>query len=1128
MKLIELAVRRPVAVLSIVLMVLLLGSLAITAIPIQLTPDVRKPLIIVQTLWSGASPTEIERQIIIPQEEKLKGLEGLERMESRARRGRGTISLEFSVDSDRNRSILLINNRLQQVTGLPDEADEPLLRTRDTDDNPIAWFSIKKLPGNNRSIRSYGDFLDDVVRDGLERVEGVAAANIYGGNESEIRVIVDPKRLAHYRITVPDLNNALRGTSISVSAGEVDEGKREYRVRTESELNTVERVREVVLRTERDPSTGRVFRVRVGDIAHVEFGHKKRQSRIRNLGSPAIAVNAIRDTGANVVETMAGIKKVVERLNRDILPKEGLVMKQVHDDTVYIKSAVKLVTQNIWVGGTLAAIILLLFLRSFGATAVVSLAIPVSVVGSFVGLAALGRSINVISLAGIAFAVGMVVDAAIVVLENIYRHREKGSSKFEGAVRGAGEVWGAIMASAVTTVVVFAPILVMNLVVGQLFRDIAVALSVAVLLSLIVSITVVPTLANKLLGENTHKIAGTRRIPVIDWFAGIFVRFIGKFTLLVTKNQIAGLLVVVGISGFAALATWFLLPNLNYLPEGNRNFVIAIANPPPGYNLKTLNGMASKVEGSVRRYWAKEGEQPVKCDPWYTRMEFGFEKGWFPFHLRECDIGPPKMGRFWFVARSSYLFMGANALDPTRARELVPIMRRAVFSEPGTFGFARQTSLFGRGFGGSRVIELDITGPELEDLLQVARQGMGILSRIMPKRDGYQIRPKPGLELGAPEVRVVPNLLRLADVGLTARDFALTVDASNDGLRVKEVTRGSKRIDLTLTGPGQANTTQEIGNLPVVTRTGHILPVSALADIDVTEGPMEIRHLERIRTVTLQIRPKNNVALEEAIKMVRNEVMAPLEKGGLPPGVRLTMSGTADELNRTWDAMVINLLIAIAIVYLVMAILYESFVFPLIIMFSVPLATAGGVIGISFLNLPGYMEYFSEYLKLFTFQEGIQSISAFLYEPIGSMHELRETLQKLAVHKLDMLTVLGFVILIGIVVNNAILLVHQTLHHVRKEGLEAAEAIAEATRNRIRPIFMSTMTTVFGMMPLVVVPGAGSELYRGLGAVVLGGLAMSAILTLLIIPPLLSFASPLLRRQRGSMMDEVPVASAAE
>ena len=1061
MKLIELAVRRPVAVLSIVLMSVLLGWLALTTIPIQLTPDVRKPLIIVQTTWRGASPAEIEREIVIPLEEVFKGLEGLERMEARASRNRGQIIMEFNADVDRDKAVVLINNRLTQVSNLPDEAEEPEIRTRDTDDNPIAWFSVRAAPGNLKPIEEYGDFVDDVIRDRLERINGVALVNVYGGSESEIRVVIDPRRLAHYKMAVPDLTNALRGTNVNVSAGEVEEGKRQYTVRTESELTTVARVRDVVLRTVRDPTTGRVSRVTVGDVAHVEFGAKKRDARLRDKGRDAIVVNAVRDTGANVIEIMRDVRKVVAQLNADVLPQAGLVLEQVHDDTLYINAAVDLVTQNIWIGGSLAAVILLLFLRSFGATAVVSLAIPVSVIGSFVALAALGRSINVISLAGIAFAVGMVVDAAIVVLENIYRHRELGRSKYEGAVRGAGEVWGAIMASAVTTVVVFAPILVMNLVVGQLFRDIAIALSVAVLLSLVVSITVVPTLAQRLLGENTHLIADKRRIPVVDWLAKGFVRFVLGFTRIVIGNRAIGAAVVLFVCGAAALSTWWFLPKLSYLPDGNRNLIIAIASPPPGYNLDSLNRIAEKVENATRPMWAEQGE---KIDP----------------------KGPARIERFWFVARTNSTFIGASATDPTRAKELVPVMRRAVFSEPGTFGFVRQTSLFGRGFGGSSVIDLDITGPELEDLLEIAREGVSILNREMPRSEGNQIRPRPGLELGAPEVRVIPNLMRLADVGLTARDLGQTIDVFNDGARVAEVTRGSKRIDLTVKGPeNQVTQTQGIGNLPIVTRTGHILPASSLATIEVTEGPTQILHLERQRTVTLQIRPTDDIPLEEAIDRVKEKVIAPLTKAGLPPGVRLSLSGTADELNKTWEAMQFNLAIAILVVYLVMAILFESFLFPLIIMFSVPLATAGGVIGLSILNI-------------FTFQA------------------------------LDMLTLLGFIILIGTVVNNAILLVHQTLHHVRVEGMEALDAIAEATRNRIRPIFMSTMTSVFGMLPLVLTPGAGSELYRGLGSVVLGGLALSAVLTLLIIPPLLSFMTPLLRREKGAMQYAETVAGAAE
>ena len=770
----------------------------------------------------------------------------------------------------------------------------------------------------------------------------------------------------------------------------------------------------------------------------------------------------MRDTGTNVIEVMKGIRAVVDELNVSVLPAAGIKLEQVYDATDYINSAISLVNQNIWLGGTLAAIILLLFLRSFGATAVISLAIPVSIVGSFVAMAALGRSINVISLAGIAFAVGMVVDAAIVVLENIFPHRQMGRSRYEAAYLGASQVWGAILVSALTTVAVFAPILVMNLVVGQLFRDIAVALSVAVLLSLIVAMTVVPALANRLLSDRISDDANRLPLPVIDPLARAFVRAVTGFTKFVVGNRFAALCTVALVCGVTGIATWLFLPKLSYLPEGNRNLIIGITVPPPGYNLETMTEIARETEDSVRQHW-------------------GSVTG------RESKPGEPvKMDRFWFIARDTRTILAAAAVDPTRAKELIPIMRHVAFREPGTFGFVTQTSLFGRGFGGSNVVDLDITGPDLDQILGIARRAMGAVFAEMPRSEGNQIRPRPGLELGAPEVRVVPNMLRLADNGLTARDLGLTIDAFNDGLRVAEVTLGSRRIDLTLMGPQDRITqTQGIANLPIVTRSGQILPASELADIVVTEGPTEILHLERNRTVSIQIRPAANVPLETAIDVIQNKIIARIKAGGLPPGVHLAVSGTADELSKTWEAMVMNLMVAVIVVYLVMAILFESFIYPLIIMFSVPLATAGGVLGLITLNL-------------FTF------------------------------NPLDMLTLLGFVILIGTVVNNAILLVHQSLFHIRSEAMAVADAINEATRNRIRPIFMSTMTSVCGMLPLVATPGAGSELYRGLGSVVVGGLALSAVLTLLIIPPLLSLVAGLVEGRRATRTSAIPETGAAE
>lgn len=1067
MNIIRTSIERPSAVVSLVLMVVMFGLVALETIPIQLAPDVNKPLITVETVWPGAAPAEVEREITIPQEEELKGINGVSEITSRSLQGKTEIRIEFDIGTDMGRALLLVSNRLDQVSGYPAEADEPTLRTAGAEDSPISWLIISRLDGNTRPIHEFGDFVEDIVKDRIERVEGVGQVNVFGGSEREIEIVISPSRLAQYGLTVSDTLAILRRSNAAISAGDVDEGKRRYIVRTEGELNTVETIRNVVLRSVRDETTGRLSRVTVGDIANVQFAYKDPLAKIRFLGEEAIAFNAQRETGANVIETMEGIREAVKELNASVIPREGLRLRQVYDETVYINSSVSLVQQNIIVGGSLAIIMLLLFLRSWRATLIISIAIPVSVIGSFVAMAVLGRSLNVISLAGLAFAVGMVVDAAIVVLENIYRLREQGKPVHVAAYEGARQVWGAVFVSALTTVMVFIPILIMELEVGQLFRDIAVAISVSVLLSLIVSITVLPALANWLLGKKKSKsdISSVNtspphdaqtsqaiqrvKLPVIDYFASGFVQIILGFTKLVTRSKLIALSVVLVTSISALFFATTFLPKLEYLPEGNRNLMFGVVIPPPGYNLETTTQIAKRIESEIRHLWADETGPESKPGE------------------------PPKMQRFFFVATPERTFLGAAAIDPLRAAELKDVLAKPVFKEPGTFALINQLSLFGRGFGGGRKVELDIKGNELEEILAVALRATSKIGVLFPRQEGHQFRPVPGLELGAPEVRVTPNRLKLADTGITAQELGQTIDTFNDGLRVTEVTVGNSRMDLMLKGATtEINTTQGIDNLPVVTRSGEIIPVTSVATVEITAGPTEIRHKERIRAVTLEIVPSPGLALEEAIQIIQEQVIAPIEQEGVPAGIKLRLAGTADKLTQTWNAMVLDLLIALIIVYLVMAILFESFVYPLIILLAVPLAAAGGVAGLAALNL-------------------------YILQP------------------LDMLTLLGFVILIGIVVNNAILLVHQTLYHVRDEGMTVDTAILEATRNRIRPIFMSTLTSVFGMLPLVLFPGAGSELYRGLGSVVVGGLSLSALLTLVIVPPMLSlFVGPLEERSR--------------
>ncbi len=1052
MNLIRLSIERPIAVIAAVLMVVLFGLVALGTIPIQLAPDVNRPVITVETSWFGAAPAEVEREIVNRQEEQMAGLQGLVRILGRAEQGRARVELEFEVGTNMDRALLLVANRLDRVTGYPDETEQPTLDPAGAEDSPIAWFIVTRAEGNARPIHEFGDFLEDVVKDRIERVPGVSRVNIFGGTEREVHITVLPQLLARYGLTVTQVVGALRAANAAVSAGDVDEGKRRYVVRTEGELSTLEAIRSVVLRSFDDPQSGRVARVTVGDIAEVSFGYKKPAAAIRMLGNPSIAFNAVRQSGANVIETMAGIRTAVAELNRNLMPGAGLVLRQVYDETVYIDSAIDLVQQNIWIGGTLAALVLLLFLRSVRATLVVSIAIPVSIVGAFVAMAALGRSINVISLAGLAFAVGMVVDAAIVVLENIYRLREQGRSAFQAAYEGASQVWGAVLVSALTTVMVFVPVLVLELEVGQLFRDIAVAISVAVLLSLFASITVIPALAERVFrgrdalgGQSITRL----RLPGLDDLAGAFVRLILAYVRAVLRSRMLALAVVAAITVSAGVGALRFLPKLEYLPEGNRNLVFGIIIPPPGYNLATMTEIAEGIESAIKPHWASlTGPESAPGEP-------------------------PKIERFFFVATRASTFLGAQAVEPQRASELIPVLRRPVFREPGTFGFINQPSIFGRGIGAGRKVDLDISGDDLETVLDVALRAVGKVVSVLPREDGNQLRPNPGLELGAPEVRIVPDRTRLADNGVSVRELGDTVDAFNDGLRVAEVTLGGRRTDLTLRGPRDAiRETQGIANLPVVTQSGRIIPASSLARVILTSGPTELRHVERARTVTLEIRPAPGIALEAALDTLREQVIEALHAEGLPNGIKLRLSGTADQLNQTWAAMQVQLALALVIVYLVMAVLFESFLYPLIILLAVPVAAAGGVAGLAVLN-------------------------AFSFQP------------------LDMLTLLGFVILIGIVVNNAILLVHQTLHHVRTDAMAPATAILTATQNRVRPIFMSTLTSICGMLPLVLFPGAGSELYRGLGSVVVGGLALSALLTLVLIPPMLSILLASLRPQRG-------------
>jgi len=1068
MQIIQTAIKLPVTVTVGVLLVALFGFVSLLYVPVQLTPTVEKPEIRITTVWPGASPEEVERDIIQEQEDQLKGLENLEEMKSESADGMGEILLKFQIGTDINGALVRVANRLDQVPDYPADVEQPVISTSGQTENAIAWLVLQRASDTAPPLYTLKRFAEDYIKARLERVEGVAQSNVYGGRERQLRVIFDPEKMAAKHVTVSDLGRALDLDNRNISAGDLDEGKRRYIVRTLGEYRTPEDVENVIIRTE---GTTNVY---VRDIGRAELDYEEQQIVVRTLGEPAIVLNCLRASGANVLTVMNGVHAAIDELNQGILAEQGLRLVQVYDETDYINSSIHLVVKNIFVGGFLAVTVLLLFLRSARATLVVALAIPISIVGTFFLMTVLGLSINVVSLAGLAFAVGMVVDNAVVVLENIYRHSEMGKTRAQAAFDGTREVWGAVLASTLTTMAVFIPVVFIREEAGQLFRDIAVAISSAVGLSLIVSITVIPCASARLLAppeSNARRKARTTGlrnlfglVPLTRGLAGWLAALIYS----INKSIIVRILLVTAFLAVAVAGSLYLAPDTEYLPEGQQNFLFAIVLPPPGYNLQELTAMAERIEAVLRPLWslgpyarfvgdastADEGEpKPGGAGPPAGPASASQSTDDAP--------QPPPIESFFFVARGSMVFMGATSALPERVHELIPVLRGAIFQIPGTIGVVQRTSLFARGMGEGRMINVDLLGPELDRLVGLGQRVFGQVLSLFP---GAQARPIPSLDLGNPELRVIPDRKRAADLGSTATDIGLMVSSAIDGAKVSEYQDRGKAIDLRIRAEeGKVLRTQDLGSLMVRTPTRDSVPLSSLADIRLVAGPQQINHVERERAITIEITPPSEIPLERVGREVEEKILAPMrEDGSLRLPYRADLSGTADKLTQTRRALQWNFLLAVIITYLLMSALFENFLYPFVIMFSVPMAALGGFIGLRLVNI------------FITYQA------------------------------LDVIAMLGFIILVGTVVNNAILLVHQSLNHMRDEGMPPREAISESVRTRIRPIFMSTTTSVFGMSPLILFTGPGSELYRGLGSVVVGGLALSTLITLILVPTLFS------------------------
>lgn len=1032
MDIIRYSIEKPVTVISVIIIVLLFGLISLKRLPFQLSPTVIEPEIKVTTTWRGATPYEIEREIIEEQENTLKGLPNLEEMESESMNGMGTVTLRFKVGTNVEEVLTRVSNKLNEVPSYPNDVDKPVVNASGASTSPVVWIILKTMDSNPRHVETYRTFFEEEVRQHLERVKGVSDLFIGAGTEQEMHVVVKPDRLAALGLTVYDLISNLQNENINISAGTLEVGRQKYRIRTKAEFNSAEDIRNVVLRSDGQK------RVLLRDVADVDFGYAKPNGVVLHNGTGGMAVGIRPEPGTNILEMTDKLEETVKWLNETKLKPNKLYFHWLYDQRFYIGGAIKLIKQNIVFGGLLAVAVLMLFLRSLRATAVVALAIPISIVGTFTVLDIMGRNLNVISLAGIAFAVGMLVDNAIVVIENIDRHRKTGKSAYDAALDGTKEVWGAVLASTVTTVAVFLPIVFIHEEAGQLFRDIAIAVVTAVSLSLFVSVSVIPMFSNKFFGVASSKKLHSKSILVSsgNWLAEQIMNLVS----MAIRNWKTRLTTICLLTGLAFFTVWALLPKMEYLPQGNRNFVLSILAPPPGLSNQEL----------------------LEIGNYFTEIARP--------HLGKDVNGMPGIADMFYIGREGFNIVGALSTHWDRAGELRPLFNRMIYSIPGMYGVSLQPGIFSRRIGTGRSVELDISGDDLELIVAAATR---LFEKIRDDIDGTQVRPVPSIELSYPEAQIIPDRERLKTNGMTSRELGLALDVLMDGTYVGDFKQeGKKKIDLIIkSADAGIATPEDLYHSLLSTPKGQMVPVSSLARLEHTAGMTQIRHLERKRTVTLQITPPDDMALQEALEIIEQEIIPAVRAEGLFKELEVGISGAADKLIETRNVLQWNFVLAALIAYLLMASLFSNFIYPLIIMLTIPLAGAGGFIGLKLLNI-------------------------FLVQ-----------------QPMDVLTMLGFVILIGVVVNNAILIVHQALNNFHNRGMTHHDAVLDSTRSRLRPIYMSATTSIFGMMPLVLVQGAGSEMYRGLGSVLLGGLAVSTVCTVFVIPAILMFVIPMEKRR---------------
>jgi multidrug efflux pump subunit AcrB len=1036
----EAIVRRGTLTAVIVLIICVIGVVAALRLPVQMIPDLEVRTISVRTTWPGATPQDIEKEILIEQEEYLRTIPNLDKLTAKAETGEAEIELEFPYDVDITETLIRVNNALNQVPSYPTNVDQPRVYATSFSSNHFMYFRISPLEGNPRGLDMdiMRDFVEDHVRTRMENVAGVSRVDIWGGAQRQIQVMLNPSALADRNLSVAEVRDALRERNQDISGGEVESGKRRYLLRTVGRFQSVDQLENLIV--DRDGDTI----VRLADVAEVRFDHFELSSKAFVNGEPVLVPAVRREPGSNVIDIKYRMIDAMDRINREVLNPAGMEMELTAEDAGYVEAANANVWTNLGIGAVLATGVMFAFLRSRGATLVGVMGIPICTIAAFLGLLIAGRTINVISLAGVAFAIGMTLDNSIVVLESIDQERRKGMDRFRAAVEGVRKVWPAVVASTFTTVLVFVPIVFIKEQAGQLYSDIAVAVAGSILVSMIVAITIVPTASARI---RFHEGRGKQATGNIG--ASGMPRLTRAVSWLI-QGYVRPLVVVTGTVAASLFVIFVLTPPAAYLPEGEEPKTFASMNAPPGYNLATMREIGQEVEAHFMPY--------VGADP------AAYDNG-------EADVPAMKYMNLWVNAQE--LTIITESVDPDHIGPLMDALTRKFEEYPGMRAFAARGSIITSNDGGTRSVNLNIAGPNLADVYSVASSAYARADEVF---DNPRVQANPAtLSLSQPLVEVHPDWERAAELGVDAGDLGFTVAAMTDGAFVDEFFQRDEKIDIYFYSQNGVNAElDDLDQIPFYTRGG-VVPLGSLAEVRETVDTSIIRRVDGQRTVTLNIIPPEGVPLETGVQRVREDLLGAMRaQGQIPQGVSVDISGASDQLQATQEALSNNYIVAVAIVYLLLVAIFTHWGYPLLIMTTIPLGIAGGIVGLRLLNVVGGQL------------------------PLLGMQPIQQPF--------DMISMLGFLILMGTVVNNPILIVHRAMENVRKAGMAARAGVREAVATRLRPIAMSTITTIAGLAPLVFIPGAGTELYRGVGAIVLFGILGAAVVSLTFLPALTTLA----------------------